>query len=215
MSLYIYEREKEININRYKYTNEDLDITIIEILEDDAINDVKEIDEFMYSDNYTNLDIISISLNKDNDKEQDLLYGKITEKNNDNYMCNIESINEWIIILKDNKKLLGIMKEKDKKMNIIPMNIIKDKINYIKCKYQGSKSHVNNDDQIINYKDSDDNIINEKIEKEIKVIINGEIKSNRMEFKFEKEGEHIIYSVTDNLLTNMSYMFYKCSSKKK
>ena len=76
MSLYIYEREKEININRYKYTNEDLDITIIEILEDDAINDVKEIDEFMYSDNYTNSDIISISLNKDNDKEQDLSYGK-------------------------------------------------------------------------------------------------------------------------------------------
>ena len=60
----------------------------------------------MYSDNYTNSDIISISLNKDNDKEQDLLYGKITEKNNDNYMCNIESINEGIIILKDNKKLL-------------------------------------------------------------------------------------------------------------
>ena len=76
MSLYIYEREKDININRYKYTNEDLDITIIEILEDDAINDVKEIDEFMYSDNYTNSDIISISLNKDNDKEQDLSYGK-------------------------------------------------------------------------------------------------------------------------------------------
>ena len=41
-------------------------------------------------------------------------------------MCNIESINEGIIILKDNKKLLGIMKEKDKRMNIIPMNIIKD-----------------------------------------------------------------------------------------
>ena len=107
------------------------------------------------------------------------------------------------------------MKEKDKRMNIIPMNIIKDKINYIKCKYQVSMSHVNKDDQIINYKDSDGNIINEEIEKEIKVIINGEIKSNRMEFKFEKEGEHIIYSVTDNLLTNMSYMFYKCSSKKK
>ena len=94
MILYIYEREKEINVNGYKYTNEDLDITIIEILEDDAINDAKEIDEFMYSDNYTNSDIISISLNKDNDKEQDLLYRKITEKNNDNYMCNIESINE-------------------------------------------------------------------------------------------------------------------------
>ena len=76
MSLYIYEREKEINVNGYKYTNEDLDITIIEILEDDAINDVKEIDEFIYSDNYTNSDIISISLNKDNDKEQDLSYGK-------------------------------------------------------------------------------------------------------------------------------------------
>jgi phosphomannomutase len=95
------------------------------------------------------------------------------------------------------------MKEKDKRMNIIPMNIIKDKINYIKCKYQVSMSHVNKDDQIINYKDSDGNIINEEIEKEIKVIINGEIKSNRMKFKFEKEVEHIIYSVTDNNRTEI------------
>ena len=37
--LYINKKEKEINIkiNRYKYTNEELDITIIEILDTDNI----------------------------------------------------------------------------------------------------------------------------------------------------------------------------------
>ena len=63
--LYINNIEKEIDIkiNRYKYTNEDLNITIIEILELDNINNFIEIDKFINSRNYTDSDIISIYLN--------------------------------------------------------------------------------------------------------------------------------------------------------
>ena len=38
-------------------------------------------------------------------------------------------------------KLLGIIKEKEEKLNIIPMNLIINKINFIKCIFQ-----IKNDD---------------------------------------------------------------------
>ena len=71
MLLYINRKEKEINIkkHRYKYTNEDLDITIMEILETDNIKNFIEIDKFINSRNYTNTDIISVSLKKDKQLE--------------------------------------------------------------------------------------------------------------------------------------------------
>ena len=37
---------------------------------------------------------------------------------------------EGIIIFKDNMKLIGIIKVKEEKINIIPMNMIIDKINF-------------------------------------------------------------------------------------
>ena len=123
MLLYINRKEKEINIkkHRYKYTNEDLDITIMEILETDNIKNFIEIDKFINSRNYTNTDIISVSLKKD--KQLELLDGIIIGKNNENYVCDIESIKNGIIILKDNMKLIGIIKENNEKMKMIPMNI--------------------------------------------------------------------------------------------
>ena len=98
--LYINKKEKEINIkiNRYKYTNEELDITIIEILDTDNIKNFIEIDKFINSKNYIDSDIISVSLKKDNQLE--LLDGMIIGKNNDNYESNIESVKNGIIVLK-------------------------------------------------------------------------------------------------------------------
>ena len=54
-------------IDRYKYTNKDLDITIIEILDIDNITDFIELDKSIGSRNYVDNDIISLSLkgNKD------------------------------------------------------------------------------------------------------------------------------------------------------
>jgi len=216
--LYINNKEKEIDmkINRYKYTNIDLDITIIEILEVDNINDFIEIDKFINSRNYADNDIMSAFL-KDN-KNIKFSYSKIKEKNKDNYICNIEAKKEGIIILKENYKLIGIIKEFNKKneineIELIPMNIIINKINYIKCIYEIKKEDIGKDIQIINNK-SWAAEINEEIEKEIKVIIDGEIKSNILTSKFNQEGTYIIYLIVYNLLTNMSGMFYNCNSLK-
>ena len=71
MILYINNIEKEIDIkiNRYKYTNEDLNITIIEILELDNIINFIEIDKFINSRDYTESYIISLFLNDEKNIE--------------------------------------------------------------------------------------------------------------------------------------------------
>ena len=89
---------------------------IIEILEVDNINDFIEIDKFINSRNYVDNDIMSAFL-KDN-KNIKFSYSKIKEKNKDNYICNIEAKKEGIIILKENYKLIGIIKEFNKKNEI-------------------------------------------------------------------------------------------------
>ena len=212
MTLYINKKEYEINIkmNRYKYTNEDLDITIIEILSADKIKNFIEIDKFINSRNYTDSNIISIYLNKE--KQLDLMDGIITEKIDENYLCNIESIKEGIILLKENSKLLGILKENNNKVHIIPINIIINKINFIKCIYEIKKENIKKDINIINNKDYFEE--NEEIKKEINFIINGEIKSNILTYKFDKEGNYLIYIISHNLLSNMSYLFCKCFTLK-
>ena len=48
----------------------------------------------------------------------------------------------------------------------------------------------------------------------MKIIINGEIKSNILKYKFSEKGFYIIYLISYNNLTNMSYMFCNCSSLK-
>ena len=70
-------------------------------------------------------------------------------------MCNInEFIKEGIIILKDNLKLLGIINKNNNKneIDIITMNIIINKINFIKCKYEIKKDDVGKEIQIISGK---------------------------------------------------------------
>ena len=212
MILYINKKEKEINIkiNRYKYTNEDLDITIIEILDIDNITNFIEIDKFINSRNYINEEICSIGLKKE--KKLELLNGKIIGKNIDNYICDIESIKEGVIILKDNMKLIGIIKEEEEKeIKFIPMNIIINKINFIRCCYNVKKEDIDKEIQIFN-NSTDYGNINYEIEKEIKVIVNGEIMPNTLKYKFNKEGEYIIYLISDNVLINLSNMFNNCST---
>ena len=266
--LYINKKEYEINIKkvRYFYTIEEFDITVIEILDDDCVKNFIEIDKFINSKNYIDEDIICISLTKN--KKINFSYGNIIEKKDDYYKCDIEPHNEGIIILKDNMKLIGIIHE----LNMIPMNIIMNKINFIRCIYYIKKEDLNKDIQIINNtyyyekisEDFKERIItrindlsndknlkenlknemidtdkefldsiekrekefpiinkkecgsnkNEEIEKKIKIIINGQIKSNILTYRFNKEGDNIIYLVTHSNLTDMSYLFSSCSSLK-
>ncbi len=210
MIVKIKRKQLEINIkiNRYKYTNEELDITILEILNVDNINIFIDMDKYINSKNYKDVEISSVTFK--NDIEFEILNGKITEKNNDNYKCDIESNKEGMIIIKDSQKLIGLKKENDE---IIPMNIILNKINYIKCIYEIKSKDISKEIQIINNKSHFDNEIqNQEIDQEIKVIINGEIKSIIFKRKFIKEGVYTIYFLSYKPITNMSYMFYDCTT---
>ena len=212
LSICIDEKEIDINMkrNRYKYTNKELDITIIEILKEDNINYFIEIDKFISSKNHINENILCIPFN--NMKKIEIIENKITDKVNNNYIYSNNLVNEGILIFKNNFKLLGLIKA-DKNSEIIPMNIIIDKINFIKCKLEIKKDDLGKKTQIIN----NTNILyfkNEEIEKEVNIIINGEILSNMLTYQFNEEGLYNIYIISYNNLTNMSYMFCECKCLK-
>ena len=199
-----------MKINRYKYTNKELDITIIEILKEDNINYFIEIDKFISSKNHINENILCIPFN--NRKKIEIIENKITDKVNNNFICSNNSVNEGIVIFKNNFKLLGLIKT-NKNSEIIPMNIIIDKINFIKCKFEIKKDDLGKKTQIINNTNLL-NLKNEEIDKEINIIINGEILSNMLTYKFNKEGLYNIYIISYNNLTNMSCMFSECKCLK-
>ena len=198
--------------SRYKYTNEELDITIIEIIREDNINTFLEIDRFIDSRNYINENIEAIFFKNNNliDKKK----GKIIKRNNNNYICNIDCITNGIIILNDNSKLIGIIKENEfDEIEFIPMNIIINNINYIKCIYEITKDDLGKIILIL----SDELVCgdsNEEILKKLNVISNKEIFSYDFTYKFNKEGLYIFYFTSNHLITNMSYMFCNCSSLK-
>ena len=75
------------------------------------------------------------------------------------------------------------------------MNIIINNLNYIKCIYEIKKHYLGKDIQILNNEGYYYNkvIINEEVLNKMKVIINGEIKSNILTYKFNKEGLYNIY----------------------
>ena len=205
MILYINKEEKEININitRYKYTNENLDISIIEILESDNLKNFIEIDKFIQSRNYIGANIISVFLNENGDFEYS--YSKVLEKNDENYNCSIETRSEGLILSKDNNKFIGIMKE----YNMITMNTIINNINFIKCIYNISKDNLDLYIKILNdrFGEFKDDEINGKIQ----IIINGEILLDDFKYEFEEEGTYLVYAISNIALTNLFGMFLDCS----
>ena len=223
--LTINNKNKQINLksNRYKYTDTSLDITIIEILDEDNIHDFIEIHNCINSENYICKNILSFCLNKN--KKLDIIDNGIILKknNNDNYICSSASIEEGVVILKNDLKLIGFIKDNynSNEIEIIPMYKIINKINFIKCTYEIKNIGLGKQIQIINNKRFPyDNIINEEIEREMRVIINGEIqpvinkekKLDYLTYIFMEDGIHTFYFISNNYLTNMAYMFKNCST---
>ena len=64
-------------------------------------------------------------------------------------------------------KLLGIIKENEKGNIIIPMNIIINKINFIKCIYSIKNKDIDKEIELINDKGYLSGVKNQEIEKEI------------------------------------------------
>ena len=229
---YTYNNEKkEINLNnRYKYTDEKLDFTIIEMLEEDNIINFFEIDELINSKNYKNREIFCYQypLGRDLKYSHGIHLGKF----NDYFIYSIgtdKGSSGSPIILMENMKLIGLHKagaskkkgNKDTKINIgIPMNLIINKIkdnkingifknydqenNYILCTYLITEKYVGKEILIINSEK------NNEIKNKVKIFINGEYKSNIFRLKFNKAGYFNVYIMIDLSLTNMSYMFYEC-----
>ena len=70
---YDYKNEKrELNLksHRYRYTNEEFDITIIEILEEDKITNYIEIDDCINSRDFNNKNVLYYKYNEDKEIEE-------------------------------------------------------------------------------------------------------------------------------------------------
>ena len=217
LTVYINNNKREIDMksDRYIYTNEQLDITMIEILDYDNISTFLEIDSDIASKDYINQNIQAHYL-KDWDKfcKTD---GTIIKKNNDNYICNIKSLTHGIILNKSSQ-LIGVIKKKNINdlIEFIPMKIIINKINYIKCIYDIKRDNLGMQIQIINNtNNSGDKLIrNREIINNLDIIIEGKINSKILTGSFRKEGLYTVYLSSNEIFTNTSYMFYGCSSLK-
>ena len=208
---------KEINLKkeRYKLTDEILDFTIIEILEEDNINNYLEINNIKYNKN----DQI-FSFQYPNGEKLKYAHGKIINIKDNYLIYDVGSrggSSGSPIILMKNSKIIGLhkgyLKDIPIKINIgIPIELIINKINnvsYIKCTYEIKD---NNYIQIINNRYLD--IINEEIESKVKIWNNGKKENLIFKKKFNKNGIYIIYFIIEKKLNNMSLMFNNCSSLK-
>ena len=220
---YNYNNEKkEINLelNRYKYTDNILDFTIIEILPEDNISNFLEIDENIDLKNYKDEQIFSIQFPKNNLQYS---HGKILGKNNNFLLYSIgalEGSSGSPLLLIENRKLIGLHKgaysiNKNNRVSLgIPINLLINKIDYIKCIYNINKEDVGKEIQLINNKyynyDMKKLISNDELETKVKIMINGEQKTNILKYKFDKEGKYKIYIYLDNSELSISGMFYEC-----
>ena len=103
------ENTKKLNLyNRMKYTNKELDITIIEIKKEDNIKNYLELDEKIMDDIINNL-------NKNNKYKEETIYliENIYEDKKYNFIhkCSTEGGSSGSPILSLNNKVLGIHKE--------------------------------------------------------------------------------------------------------
>ena len=218
--------KKEINLelNRYKFTDKVLDCTIIEILKEDNIINYLEIDEYINIKDYKNEQIFCVQYPCQ--KNLQYSHGKNLGKNGKFFFYSIgtlEGSSGSPILLVENRKLIGMHKgsyiNKNTQLNLgIPIQLIIEKIDYIKCIYNITKENINKEIQIMNNKyynyDLKKLVFNNEIENNIKVMINGEKKKICFKYKFNKEGQHKVYFISNSLI-NMSGMFYECVSLEK
>ena len=229
------EQEKYLNLrmDRFTYTEEKNDFTIIEIIDEDCIDYFIEIEENGVDENELK-DQLAFSLQYPDGKDLSFSSGRIISFDNKNYenlTYNIGtkkgSSGSPIILLK-NLKIVGIHKsgyrqfysQIEKKSKGIPFKKILDKIPYkdclnedkmidkmIKCEYNVTKENIGQMVQIYN----NQNNVESKIKRltiyegseEKEKIINGK-------YKFKKEGRYFIKYYFDETVSDLSSMFYNC-----
>ena len=206
-------KEIKLKINRYKCTNKELDFTVIEILPEDNIKYYLELDENFTSNEYFEEQIVSFGFSQDKKK---LIFpcGKIIRKIDENYLFLLEKEGSFgsPIILINNLKVIGFFRnkfEQDEKFSLgIPLKLIKNKIDFNKCVFNIDKKSVGREVQILYNSEYD--YKNSEIEKEIIILMGGEIKEGIFKYEFNKEGIYNIYYIQKNLLIDMSYICASC-----
>ena len=228
------EIKKIINLDfdRLKYTNETLDITIIEILDEDLIDSFFEIDEnFIKNKKFLNETVFNLQFPQGGDLN--ISFGKILQTYKENkFLYNagsgMGSSGSPIILFEDFTVIgihKGVKKNKndfmlkinkgiylDKIINIIPKSTRPENKNIIKCLYDIKKEDINKDIQVYNNKNNIEKYIksvsiyrqDEKDEKK-KLINNGIC-------KFDKEGKYFIFYEFDKTVNDLSHIFNNCST---
>lgn len=136
LNIFIEEKKKIINLNRNRFilTEEKLDFTIIEILDEDNLDNFLEIDEFINTENYEGDQIFTMQY--PGGKKLQYSHGKITKKINNYFLYSLGTdcgSSGAPIILFENSKLIGLHRgeyKEDKTIKVgIPINLIINKIN--------------------------------------------------------------------------------------
>ena len=219
----IEKRNKDISIkidnSRKRYTNVEMDITIIEIKpEEDKIKNYLEIDEeemtekeyrkkSIYILHYPNIKYVSYGLIKELREYKTIIHYCNTE---DGSSCSP------ILSLKSNKVMgvhYGGKKNSKNKYNY--GTNIKYAINELNKKYGKYKNEINL--KYVTKKEDIENIFGEKFvennKNKIEIEINGEKSKLKERYKLVK-GINNIKMIIKNKLTNLEYMFRGCKTLK-
>ena len=215
----ISENEKEIygeidlEKERFKLTNNELDFTIIEILNEDNIKNFLKINKEQYK---TEDELFSYQYA--GGVKLGFSFGILLKKTNNTLIYNVGtkggSSGSPILLMK-NSKVIGLHKgaiitENTEKLNKgIPIDIIINQISYIKCIYEITDYNYK---QIINNTDGSE--LNKEIESKIKILNHGKKEKIIFKKKFDKTGINTIYFIIEEKLNDMSFLFNNCSSLK-
>jgi surface protein len=224
------QEEKIINLqsNRFTFTNEKLDVTVIEILDEDLIHNFLEVDENLIKDNEFKNEMV-LNLQFPGGGKLKASFGKIIKraKNENRFVYDAgtdDGSSGSPIILTNGFKIIGIHKAKlkeDKNNDKTNIGIYLDKVipfipksrlvnnNIIKCLYDIKKEDVNRVIQVYDNKN--------KISKFIKSfsIYRQDEKKPKIDngkCKFEKEGKYFIFYELENSVNDLSDMFNSCTS---
>ena len=208
-----YYYEIDLEKDRYKLTNKELDFTIIEILKEDNVNNFLKINnepyemkDEIFSYQYAGGVKLGFSFGHLLEKEDYLLKYDVGTKRG--------SSGSPLLLIK-NSKVIGLHSKgltfaNAEKVNFgIPIELIINKISYIRCTYEiFDYNYV----QIINNTDGIE--INKDIESKIKILNNGKEEKLIFTKKFDKTGIKTLYFSIDKILNDMSFLFNNCSTLK-
>ena len=228
------EIQKTINLKsqRFKYTNEELDVTVIEIIDEDLIFNFIEVDEEILKNNeFLNEQVYNLHF--PNGRQLKISFGNIIKSHSykKSFIYNAGtkygSSGSPIILTKENK-IIGIHKgarhigNDNKKENLgiylnkiiesLPEAFNCENMNIVKCLYEIKNEDVNKDVKIYDNRNNiEESIKSVSIYKEYEE--KEDIKNGT--YRFKKNGKYLICFTLKDSLKNLEDMFYSCTYLKK